>query len=210
MPLVASRPAANRLRLARRLGAGMSTRHAATAEGLAPEQIDALLAEPDFAELVDSCRRLDALPEAAAVERLVHLAYFVIEDALSRGHVTVGFYVIREHERGRNPARSLAGSAVAARRRAFAQTKRPAAPRAEPTPSRPRRPASHPADRAAHAAAARLRTALVTEAVLHDRAAVLQRPTRSAASVQPMLPGPNVEPPRRSWPSAPYPAPNTS
>jgi hypothetical protein len=168
MPLVASRHVANCLRLARRLGAGMSARRAAAAEGLSENDLGALLADSDFTDLVEACRRFDALPEDEAVERLVKLAYIVIEDALNRGHVMVGFYVVREHERGRNPARSLARSAVAARRRAVAQAAQPEHEPAEPPAPKPKRPASHPADRAARAAAARLRSALLDEAVLHE------------------------------------------
>jgi hypothetical protein len=143
MPLVASRSVANRLRLVRRLAAGMSAKRAAAAEGLPAEEIDSLLADPAFTGLVESCRHLDALPEDEAVERLVKLAYHVIEDALNRGHVMVGFYVIREHERGRNPACSLARSArLRTRRTALRVPPRPAC--VQPCSTRPSPMRRHP------------------------------------------------------------------
>jgi hypothetical protein len=211
MPSLSPRRAITRLRLARRVAAGMSARRAAVAEGLAGEELESILGDPEFAELVEACRTLDTLSEDEAVERLVRLARFVIEDALARGHVMVGLYVLREHERGRNPARSLATSAVASRRRAIARAAKPPAPPPNaPAPPRPRACRPHAADRAAWSAAARLRGALVQEAVLRSPVAVLTRAIRAAFPVVGPPSCPNPPPSWRQPPMVPNFSPNTS
>jgi hypothetical protein len=55
----------------------------ARAEAVAEREIDALLARPDFRELLEALRELAGLPEAERVRRLERLAWYVLELALA-------------------------------------------------------------------------------------------------------------------------------
>jgi hypothetical protein len=163
-----------RLRLSRRLAAGVGVARAAAAEGMAAAEVEDLLADPEFAGLVEACRELDAMPEEQAAERLVGLARFCVEDAVHRGDVRVAFFVLREHQRGRYAPRTVARGVVAARRRELRAADRPVAesapvatPTAAPAPW-PRRPAPHPADRLAWRVAAGMRASVTRELALRQ------------------------------------------
>ena len=161
----------DRIRLAHRLAAGLPPARAAEAERVPEAEVEALAAEPAFGRLVEACRRLDALPHAERVERLLKLAVMCLERAVRDGDPRVAFFVVRECHRGRDPSRTLAEGVVRAQARAVrppAATASPArpVPAASPGPHRPRDPEA----RAAAGAAARMRREVAREELLREDA----------------------------------------
>jgi hypothetical protein len=137
-----------------------------------------LLADPDFGRLIDACRDLEAMPEEQRLKRLQAFAYMAIEDACTRGDVRVALFVLRELDRGRNPARTVAEGVVRACKRAASGLPEPAAApapaTAAPSAPRPRRVRAHPGDRSAWRVAAGLRRTVSHVEVLHQSAATLK------------------------------------
>lgn len=175
------RPGNLKLRLGRRLAAGLTPAQAARGLDLPEAEVAALVADPDFAALVDECRALDATPEDEARQNLVALARFLLTDAIVEGDLRAVIFVLREEERGRDPARTLADGVLAAHRRAAAPAPAPAPPSAPAAPRRPR-PAADPIDRFAWRAATYFRREIRREfAVLHGAAPA--EPSSSATSV---------------------------
>ena len=114
------------MRRSRRLAAGMSPREVARAEQVDEAEIQDLLQRTDFAALVQSWHAIDALPQAEQIRRLVILARQAIEQALCDWDMPAAFFVLRENERGRDPAETIAnGIIAAARRRARTSTAPP-------------------------------------------------------------------------------------
>ena len=169
------------MRLAQRLAAGLPPARAAAAERLPEAEVEALAAEPAFERLVAACRRLDGMPEAERVERLLKLAMSLLERAVREGDVRAAVFVFRACERGRHPGRVLAEGVVRAQARAARPPAEPAPP-AAPAPAAPTRPRD-PVARAAAGTAARLRRDLAREEVLHEAAAP-QRPAKAARPVR--------------------------
>lgn len=128
-----------RLRAAQRLASGLTPAEAARAEGCEPGAIEALLDRKGFRGLVESCKALAERPEAEQIRRLVLLARQTIELALADWDTGAAFFVLREHDQGRDPARTLA-ERVLARVRAL-PTPAPAPP-AGASPSTVPRPAA--------------------------------------------------------------------
>lgn len=180
-----ARATLGRRRLSQRLAFGLTPAEAARAEGLPVAEVDALLADPDFAGLVEEYRALEALPEDRARGLLTRLARLVLEEAVSLGDLRAACFVLREEGRGRDPARTLADGVIAARRRAASPPPPPpvAARPAATVPTAPRRPADPVdlvADRMAWRAAAQLRDTLVAEhAALHRARAESPEPPPS-------------------------------
>ena len=87
MPLTLHRPGPHRarLRLGMRLAAGMRPHEAARAESLPGAALDALLAQPSFARLVEDYRDLARLGREERLARLELLAFDVLEDAIAAG-----------------------------------------------------------------------------------------------------------------------------
>lgn len=210
------------LRLGCRLAAGVDPAHAARAEAVPADEAEALLARPDFAEVVAACRSLMALPEAERLARLERVAWTVLEAALAEGDVRAAVFVLVERRHGRSPAATLAvGASAAVARAATEPHEPPPAPRPQTGPAAT--PLSPPdPDRVARACAPRLRNLVLAEnAVQHgaepepdDADADVpsrerRRPVRGvvvrtgldAAAVPPTSTGPGH---RR--PAAPYPA----
>jgi hypothetical protein len=189
MPRRPQRP--DRYRLGMRLGAGVAPARAAAAEGIAEAEVDALLRDPDFAALVEDCRRHQDLPEEERLARLEGAAWTVLELAVADGDMRAVLFVLAERRHGRNPARTLARRVDAAARRAAtttapapaAATDAAAPPPAAPSPRRPR-PAADPAVRSVARGAARLRPAVLAELALRPAstpapaAAPARRPLR--------------------------------
>jgi hypothetical protein len=190
-------------RLCRRLAAGLTPAQAARAEGVEETEVETLLADPDFAALVDEFRALQALPEAEARALLLRLARGVLEEAAVEGDVRVALFIWREETRGRDPAATLADGVVAASRHAARPPAPvPAPPPPEtPPPARAPRPPAHPADRIAWRTAARLREALVAE---H---ATIRRCAPPSPRPSPILrTGEGANPAARGSPHAPSPS----
>jgi hypothetical protein len=168
------------LRVAYRLAGGMSVRQVARSERTEEAAIEALLAQDDFRELLESQRALEALPEEEQTERLVRLARIAIENALSDFDLGAAYFVLRAHGQGRDPARTLVRGLQARARKAVAPLPPPAAPRppSAPGPCRWR----DPLDALVHRQAAALRRAVVEEqAVCHAAVAA-----EAAAEAVPM------------------------
>jgi hypothetical protein len=179
------------LRLGLRLAAGVGVGKAAAAEGVAEAEVEALLASPDFAGLVEDCRAIRDLPRDARLARLEALALDMLELAMTRGDTRAIVFFLGERRAFRDPARTLALGALAAERRAAA-----ARPRPEPRPRPPAPPRPTPLDpeRSAAALARRLRRAVLAEERLHAPARVAARPEQPAAE-RPAAISPS--PPRR-------------
>ena len=122
-------PGLARCRLGMRVAAGLSPAQAARAEGLPGDEIEALLARPDFARLVQDFRDLASLPREERLARLEALAFDVLEDAIGAGDVRVVLWFLSERHAGRDPVRRVAEAVVRHVERAgAAPTPRPASP----------------------------------------------------------------------------------
>jgi hypothetical protein len=122
-PLSAPR---GQLRAAQRLAGGLRKAAVARAERVQEAEIDALLAQPDFRELLDALAALEALPEEERLRYLERLAWFVLERALADDDWRCAAFILAERRMGRNPARTLAQRAMARQRRAAQPTALPA------------------------------------------------------------------------------------
>ena len=162
------------MRRSRRLAAGMSPREVARAEQVDEAEIQDLLQRADFAALVQSWHAIDALPQAEQIRRLVILARQAIEQALCDWDVPAAFFVLRENERGRDPAETVAKGIIAAsRRRARTSTAPPPAPAPDASPSQPppaQRPPADPGAQVIWHGAAKLRAATTAEHAIRHAA----------------------------------------
>src|SRR5215216_5206707 len=87
-------------RLGFRLAYGLTPAQAARAERAPLADVEALLAQPDFQQLLETCREFDTMP---ADKRLA-----MLEHALARGDVRAALFFLRERRQGRTPAHTLA------------------------------------------------------------------------------------------------------
>jgi hypothetical protein len=150
----------------------MSRANLARAENVPPAEIDELLAQPDFQELLAALTELRDLDPAARLRRLEEMAWCVLEMAVGTGDWRAAAFVADQMRRGRHPARSLAQAVLDAQARALA---------ANPSkPVRPRRARPHdPVDAALGRAASGLRAILGLEEALTN----LPEPKPAAAAV---------------------------
>ena len=157
-PLSAPR---GQLRAAYRLAGGMSPARLARVEAVAEREIDALLAQPDFQELLAALAEMAELSEEERLRQLERMAWCVLEMALADSDWRAAAFIADQMRRGCHPARSLAKAVIAAQARAAAP------PPAEPKPARPHRPRPYDAvDAAMGRAASGLRAILGLEAAL--------------------------------------------
>ena len=161
-PLSAPR---GQLRAAYRLSAGLSPAAVARAEAVAEREIDALLAQPDFQELVEALEELQGLPEEERLRRLERHAWCVLEMALADSDWRAAAFVADQLRRGFNPARMLAKGVLKAQARAAAPPPTPAAEPATPPPPRAPRPYD-PVGAAMRRAAAAMRATIAAETAL--------------------------------------------
>ena len=117
-PLTAPR---GQLRAAYRLTAGMSRTNLARAENVTPAEIDQLLAQPDFQELLAALAEMEALPPEERLRQLEQMAWCVLEMAVGTGDWRAAAFVADQMRRGCHPARSLAQGVLDAQARALAQ-----------------------------------------------------------------------------------------
>ena len=98
-----ARPAARRLPPHRR--------HVATnlarAEGVAQAEVDVLLAQPDFQELLAALAEMEELTPEERLRQLERMAWHVLEMALADGDWRAAAFVADQMRRGCHPARSL-------------------------------------------------------------------------------------------------------
>ena len=157
-PLTAPR---GQLRAAYRLTAGMSRTNLARAENVTPAEIDQLLAQPDFQELLEALAEMAALPPEERLRQLEQMAWCVLEMAVGTGDWRAAAFVADQMRRGCHPARSLAQAVLDAQARALARN--------PGKPVRPRRARPYDAvDAALGRAASGLRAILgLEEALTH-------------------------------------------
>ena len=175
-PLSAPR---GQLRAAYRLTAGMSRTNLARAEGVAQAEVDVLLAQPDFQELLAALAEMEELPPEERLRQLERMAWHVLEMALADGDWRAAAFVADQMRRGCHPARSLAQGVLDAQARAAA---------AHPgKPVRPRRARPYdPVDAALGRAASGLRAILGLEAALaHLPEPQAAEPAEPPAAAQP-------------------------
>src|SRR5687767_12356243 len=103
-------------RLGFRLAHGLTPAQAARAERAPLADVEALLAQPDFQQLLETCREFDAMPADKRLAMLEHLALTILEHALARGDVRAALFFLRERRHGRNPAHTLATRVLSAPR----------------------------------------------------------------------------------------------
>jgi hypothetical protein len=199
------------LRLGLRVVAGLTHSQAAAAEPdeAARAEAEELVADPDFAPLVDACREFEELPEADRLARLERLAWNALELALAHPADTrVAAFVLLMLSRKRNPATVLAESANAAWRRTHELPPEP--PRAASFRDRSAEIADPSAGYAARGAA-RLQDDMLDEqlargiAVARDAERRTTVATTHPSPVQPVavphrLGGEPADPPSRTWP----------
>ena len=127
---------------------GLTPRQVARLEGMAPADVETLVAEPDFKALIDGYNTLHAMPEDEQRRILTQLARHLLMEATALGDVRVAMFILLQERMGKDPARTLADGVIAANRRAAAASTCPALtqPLAAPASS-VRRP--RPADDAA-------------------------------------------------------------
>ena len=135
-PLSAPR---GQLRAAYRLAGGMSPAKLARVEAVAEREIDALLAQPDFQELLAALAEMAELPEEERLRQLEQMAWCVLEMALADSDWRAAAFIADQMRRGCHPARSLAQAVIDAQARAVAANRRQARPPAPRPPLRPRR-----------------------------------------------------------------------
>ena len=104
-PLSAPR---GQLRAAYRLTAGMSRTNLARAEGVAQAEVDVLLAQPDFQELLAALAEMEELTPEERLRQLERMAWHVLEMAVADGDWRAAAFVADQMRRGCHPARSLA------------------------------------------------------------------------------------------------------
>jgi hypothetical protein len=154
-------------RAARRMGAGWPIPQVARVLKCAPMDLHLLLREEPFAELFRAYCDLRELSPEERIQRLREVALLVLEEALEAKDPRVAWFVLRECERGQDPAETLArGIAAAAERDRRAARPYEEEPPPPPPPAPPRatpRPPANPADRVAWRTAARLREGVMEE-----------------------------------------------
>jgi hypothetical protein len=187
-----------RWRAAHRLAAGLPAAAVARAEQVDPAEIEALLARPDFRELLASCRALAALPEAERLRRLEQIAWCALELAMAEGDWRCAAFVLSERRLGRSPALTLARAVVADEKRAARQP--PPEPRpsvARSGPARARIP--DPAGAVVRRAAASLRAAVAAQEILgHAASPAAPDDAMPADAAPPVAPPPMDR--RPTWP----------
>ena len=174
-----ARPVARRLPLGRRDAPAKLAR----VEAVAEREIDVLLAQPDFQELLEALAEMAELPEEERLRQLERMAWCVLEMALADSDWRAAALNIADQmRRGCHPARSLAKAVIAAQARAAAP------PPDQPKPARPHRSRPYdPVDAAMGRAASGLRATLGLEAALaHLPEPKSAEPNEAPAASQPV------------------------
>jgi hypothetical protein len=96
-----------RLTLARRLASGLPVWAVARGSNLPMEELEALVVEQGFAELISSMAELMAMEEQARLEKLHRIAQEVLAAAVLRQDERACEFLIRQMRLGRNPHETL-------------------------------------------------------------------------------------------------------
>ncbi len=113
-----ARKTAQHRRLGQKLAIGLTPAQVARLEGLAPQTVETLLAEPGFSALVQGYKALDAMPEEEQRRILTQLARHLLMEAAALGDIRVACFILSQEGRGQDPARTLADGVIAAHKRA--------------------------------------------------------------------------------------------
>ena len=183
-----ARVTAQQRRLGHKLSIGLTPAQAARLEGMAPADVETLVAEPDFKALIDGYNTLHAMPEDEQRRILTQLARHLLMEATALGDVRVATFIILQERMGKDPARTLADGVIAASRRAAQPAPAPRTP--SPSP-RPPRPSDDTDQRAMQRVECRLRGELQQEHAAVHAAVAADEPSRKQ---------PRKRPPSRSRP----------
>jgi hypothetical protein len=176
-------------RMGHKLSMGLTPAQVARLEGMAPAEVETLVAEPEFKALIDGYNTLHAMPEDEQRRILTQLARHLLMEATALGDVRVAMFILLQERMGKDPARTLADGVIAASKRAAQPAPAPRTP--SPSP-RAHRPSDAPELRAMGRVESRLRGELQQEhAAVHAALAVDEVP-----AVEEDAP-PEPEPPQR-------------
>ena len=129
-------------RMGQKLSMGLTPAQVARLEGMAPADVETLVAEPEFKALVDGYNTLHAMPEDEQRRILTQLARHLLMEATALGDVRVAMFILLQERMGKDPARTLADGVIAAKARrpagtspAHSQPLAPCAPSVSTTPT---------------------------------------------------------------------------
>ena len=134
--------------MGQKLSMGLTPKQVARLEGMAPADVETLVAEPDFKALIDGYNTLHAMPEDEQRRILTQLARHLLMEATALGDVRVAMFILLLERMGKDPARTLADGVIAASKRAAGAGTSPAHAQPLAAPASPVR-RSRPADDAA-------------------------------------------------------------
>ena len=176
-------------RMGHKLSMGLTPRQVARLEGMAPADVETLVAEPEFKALIDGYNTLHAMPEDEQRRILTQLARHLLMEATALGDVRVAMFILLQERMGKDPARTLADGVIAASKRAAQPAPAPRTP--SPSPRAPR-PSDDPELRTMQRVECRLRGELQQEhAAVHAAVAADEAPPVAEEAA------PEPEPPQR-------------
>ncbi|WP_088560704.1 hypothetical protein [Arboricoccus pini] len=130
----------DRRRTAQAMAAGRSAEEMALVNRVPVMEVEKLLRDEEFQELLRHYSAVASLPYEERIARLAPLALSILEMGLETGDMRVAMFVLHEQHRGRDPARSMAERFVA-RAEAAARETQPRPERRLPVPpAEPRQP----------------------------------------------------------------------
>ena len=100
-------PHHRRLTVARRLACGHPARAVARASRMEPDELEQMMLEPGFGELLGSLEELMAMDEEARLAKLYRIAEEIVADAILHRDPFAALYLQYQKHIGRNPHRSL-------------------------------------------------------------------------------------------------------
>ncbi|WP_088561183.1 hypothetical protein [Arboricoccus pini] len=130
----------DRRRTAQALAGGRSAADLARVNRVSLMEVEKLLRDEEFQELLRHYSTMAALPYEERIARLAPLALAILEMGLETGDMRVAMFVLYEQNRGRDPARSMAERVVAKAEAAAGESQpQPVWPPSTP-PKEPRQP----------------------------------------------------------------------
>ena len=124
-------------RMGQKLSMGLTPKQVARLEGMAPADVETLVAEPEFKALIDGYNTLHAMPEDEQRRILTQLARHLLMEATALGDVRVAMFILLQERMGKDPARTLADGVIAANKRAAQPAPAPRSPSPSPRAHRP-------------------------------------------------------------------------
>ena len=124
-------------RMGQKLSMGLTPAQVARLEGMAPADVETLVAEPEFKALIDGYNTLHAMPEDEQRRILTQLARHLLMEATALGDVRVAMFILLQERMGKDPARTLADGVIAASKRAAQPAPAPRTPSPSPRAPRP-------------------------------------------------------------------------